>query len=100
MIFLTLLWSVIILPTCYKHHLQSFRLTWKCVKIFDAAAYITHWSNTFFAAVAKAYSVSMALSFHRLDLLSITVGGGGTPRQELGTVSAGKEHPSPYFLLN
>ena len=34
MIFLTLLWSVIIIPTYYKHRLQSFRPPWKCVKCF------------------------------------------------------------------
>ena len=34
MIFLTFLWSVIILPTHCKHRLRYFRPPWKCVKKF------------------------------------------------------------------
>ena len=40
----------------------------------------------------------MAISFHRLDLLSIIVGGGGTPRQELGTSGAGQKTPESVFF--
>ena len=42
----------------------------------------------------------MALSFHRLAVLIIVVGGGGTPRQELGTSGAGQAHLSPHFFTN